>query len=145
MKTEQASPAAPPPTPPPGTLALKSPAVPAMPPVPLPRDERKGPKVDAAKVETRRVLAMHAKRPAIKVEAIATGYYNDKIRRVGDIFLIRDMAEFSDTWMVLADKDAVERRATAAEDAARRADSSGVAADVNHPTDDTGDDNPLHA
>lgn len=133
--------APPDPAPPKDPNALTGPTPPAI--SNLPPLESRGPRVDAAKAETRRVLAIKAKPPSIKVEATREGYYDEKFRRVGDVFLIKDMEEFSETWMVLADRETTERQATAADDAARRADRSGVARAAHAPTDDT--DNPLDA
>lgn len=139
--TTQGKPTPPDPAPARDPHALTGPTPPPMPPLPLPKETPA--KVDAAKVETARVLAMHAKTPTIKVEAIAVGYYNDKLRRVGDVFLIRDLQEFSETWMVRADAHTTERQATAAEAQRQRADTSSTAHDVNRPTNET--DNPLDA
>lgn len=53
------------------------------------------------------------RRPQLtKVQAIATGYYNDARRRVGDVFHINHPDDFSERWMQRVDADTPEKITT---------------------------------
>jgi hypothetical protein len=62
------------------------------------------------------------RRGAIKVEATQLGYYDDKRRRIGDVFTITSMKEFSDRWMRRVDSSTPERITTGAEELRRHHD-----------------------
>lgn len=51
-------------------------------------------------------------RGAIKVRATQKGYYDNKRRRVGDVFLITKESEFSKKWMERVDRNTPERLTT---------------------------------
>lgn len=75
---------------------------------------------------------------AIRVQASDMGYYDDIIRRVGDVFDIRNEKEFSKKWMVRVPASTPER-ITGSNEALERARKSG------DPEVATGDDDPLGA
>jgi hypothetical protein len=83
--------------------------------------------------------AAHAQRPAVstgaarptsappatrafKVRATQMGYYDNARRRAGDVFVLRDPAVFSDTWMVRVDAQTPERITTGGEELKRKHD-----------------------
>ena len=55
----------------------------------------------------------------IKVRATMVGYYDDKRRRVDDVFTIQKESEFSKRWMVRVDQDTPEKTTTGKEDLRR--------------------------
>lgn len=74
----------------------------------------------------------------IKVRATRTGYYDEKRRREGDVFLIREEAAFAKSWMERVDPTTPEHTTSAPEALARQlASQRGEAQSVDTPTDDT--------
>jgi hypothetical protein len=58
----------------------------------------------------------------IRVQATQLGYYDDKRRRIGDVFTIGSMKEFSHKWMVIVDPSTPERITTGQEELRRQHD-----------------------
>lgn len=58
----------------------------------------------------------------LKVRALEKGYYGEKRRRVGDVFMLTDPKHFSKTWMEYVDADTPERITTGNEEIRRKHD-----------------------
>ena len=89
---------------------------------PIPHDD---PQARQAKVDE----AMRPKKGSIRVMATKVGYYDDKRRRIGDVFTVSaernekgGYREFSDKWMERVDEDTPERITTGNEDIRRQHD-----------------------
>jgi len=61
-------------------------------------------------------------RPGFKVRATQMGYYGEKRRRTGDVFVLTDAKDFSETWMEKVDPRTPERVTTGNEDIRRKHD-----------------------
>jgi hypothetical protein len=67
-------------------------------------------------------LDAHASIERIKVQATKMGYYDDKLRRPGDVFTIVGKASFSEKWMQRVDGGTPEKITGSAEDLRRQHD-----------------------
>ena len=52
----------------------------------------------------------------MKVQAIQLGYYDNRRRRVGEVFSIKDEVEFSSKWMKKVDEDKPVEKAVATDE-----------------------------